>query len=334
MAKKKKIASKKYLIGIDIGGTKILAGLLRPDFSVITTEKIKVEPHRGLSIFIKMLNSLISELLSENDLTYKNILAIGVGCPGIIDPETGVVHVSPNLAFLKQYSLRAALQKSFHVPVSVENDVNAGLYGEQQFGAAKNAKHVLGIFLGTGVGGALIFDGKLYRGFTLAAGEIGHTFMNLPFGLDGGPRPTLENMTGRLAIASEAGLLLLKQKAPHLYKDVGTDLKSIKSGALVRAVKAGDSEIKKLLQSKAHVLGISMANAVNLLSPQLIVLGGGLIEALGHLIVPEADRTMRHYAMPDLARPVKVCAAKLGDHAVLLGAAKLAFDLTERKKKK
>jgi len=329
MANKKKALSKKYLIGIDIGGTKILAGLLRSDFSIVATEKVKVEPQRGLSVFIKMLNTTIQELLLENDLTSKNIFSMGVGCPGIIEPKSGVIQISPNLAFLKKYHLKSALQKSLRVPVAVENDVNAGLYGEQQFGAAKNAKHVLGIFLGTGVGGALILNGELYRGFTQAAGEIGHTFMKLPFGEEE-IRPTLENMTGRLALASDAGLLLLKQKSPHLYKDVGTDLKNLKSGAFMRAVKAGDLEIKKLIQAKARVLGISMANAVNLLSPELIVLGGGLVEALGSLIVPEAEKTMRHYAMPDLVRPVKVCAAKLGDHAVMLGAAKLAFDLMKK----
>ena len=325
MPKKKKPSSKKFLIGLDIGGTKILAGLLRPNFTVMATAKIKVEAHRGRSFFINTIESLIQQLLEDYNLTSKNLIAMGAGCPGIIDPDTGIVHVSPNLSFLKKCPLKAILQRKLRVPVAVENDVNAGLYGEQQFGAAKKAKHVLGIFLGTGVGGGLIFDGKLYRGLTRAAGEIGHTFMNLPWG-GNEPLPTLENMTGRLALASEAGLLLMKQKAPHLYKETGTDLRGLKSGAFARSIRAGDGEIKKLIQAKAQVLGISMANAVNLLSPELIVLGGGLIEALGTLIIPEAEKTMRQFAMPDLVRPVKVRAAKLGDHAVMLGAAKLAWD--------
>ncbi len=328
MSQKKKSSAKKFLIGLDIGGTKILAGLLRPDFSVITTIKMKVEPHRGLIVFIKMLTIAIEDLLDDNGLVSKNVIAMGVGCPGIIDPDTGVVQVSPNLLFLKKCPLKSILQKKLHIPTTLENDVNAGLYGEQQFGAAKNAKYVLGVFLGTGVGGGLIFDGKLYRGLTRAAGEIGHTFVNLPFGAEG-VLPTLENMTGRLALASEAGLLLMKQKAPRLFRDVGTDLKNLKSGALARAVRAGDTEVKKLIQAKARVLGVSMANAVNLLSPELIVLGGGLIEALGFLIIPEAEKTMRQFAMPDLVRPVKVRAAMLGDHAVMLGAAKLALEIVK-----
>jgi len=325
MAKKKTKSTKKYLIGIDIGGTKILAGLIRPNFTVVDTEKLKVEPHRGLGVFVKSIASAVNELLIENDLTLKDIAAVGAGCPGVIDPKTGVVQISPNIAFLKKCPLKMILQKTFKVPAFVENDVNAGIYGEQQFGAAKRAQHVLGIFLGTGVGGGLILDGKLYRGFTQAAGEIGHTFMNLPFG-SGFIRPTLENMTGRLALASEAGLLLMKQKAPHLYKDVGTDLRSLKSGAFARAIREGDTEVRSLIQAKARVVGISMANAVNLLSPELIVLGGGLVEALGSIILPEAEKTMRQFAMPDLVRPVKVRPALLGDYAVMLGAAKLAFD--------
>lgn len=323
MAKKK--SSKKFLIGIDIGGTKVLAGLLRPDFSIVATQKLKVEAHRGRAHFFNELTSAIDELLVENELTLKNLSAIGVGCPGIIDPVTGIVRISPNISFLKNCPLKKILRKKFRVPVAVENDVNAGLYGEQQFGAAQNAKHVVGIFLGTGVGGALIFDGKLYRGFTQAAGEIGHTFMNIPSSLDE-PRPTLENMTGRLAISADAGWLLMKQKAPALFKNTGTDLKNLKSGALARSVRAGDLEIKKMIQAKARVLGIAMANVVNLVSPELIVLGGGLTEALHAVIVPEAEKTMRAYAMQDLVRPVKVRAAKLGDFAVMLGAAKLAID--------
>ncbi len=323
MAKKKN--SKKFLIGIDIGGTKVLAGLLKPDFSIVATQKLKVEAHRGRAHFFNELTSAIDELLVENELTLKNLTAIGVGCPGIIDPATGVVRVSPNISFLKNCPLKKMLKKKFRVPVAVENDVNAGLYGEQQFGAAKNAKHVVGIFLGTGVGGALIFDGKLYRGFTQAAGEIGHTFMTIPSSQDE-PRPTLENMTGRLAISADAGWLLMKQKAPALFKNTGTDLKNLKSGALARSVRAGDLEIKKMIQAKARVLGIAMANVVNLVSPELIILGGGLTEALHMVIIPEAEKTMRAYAMQDLVRPVKVRAAKLGDYAVMLGAAKLATD--------
>ncbi len=325
MPKNKKAATKKFLIGIDIGGTKVLAGLIRPDFSVVTTQKLKVEPHRGRAFFIKMLTSAVEALFVENGLTQKNLLGIGVGCPGIIQPGTGVVEISPNIGFLKNCPLKAIFEKTFKVRVAVENDVNAGLYGEQQFGAAKNTKHVVGIFLGTGVGGALIFDGKIYRGFTQAAGEIGHTFMNLPFAAEE-PRPTLENMTGRLAIASDAGWLLLKQKAPHLFKSAGTDLKQLKSGALAKAIRAGDSELRALIHSKARILGIAMANVVNLLSPELIVLGGGLVEALQDVVIPEAEKTMRQFAMKELVKPVKVRAAKLGDYSVMLGAAKLAAE--------
>ena len=111
------------------------------------------------------------------------------------------------------------------------------------------------------------------------------------------PRPTLENMTGRLAIAADAGWLLLKQKAPHLFKDAGTDLRQLKSGALARAIRSGDIEIRNLIQAKARILGIAMANAVNLLSPELIVLGGGLVEALQAVVLPEAEKTMRQYVI-------------------------------------
>ena len=215
----------------------------------------------------------------------------------------------------------------------LENDANAGLYGEWKLGAAKGYRNVAGIFLGTGVGGAFILDGRLYRGATGAAGEIGHTFLGAPTLIDADEKiSTVEGLLGRLRIASEAGLLILKQKAPKLYHEAGYDIRKIKSKMLKLSIKRGDDAIRDLMLQKAKVLGLAMANLVNLLNPEVIVLGGGLIEALGSEIIPEARDIMKKFAMAPIVKSVRVQKAKLGDDSILLGAAQLALDhLKERK---
>jgi glucokinase len=234
---------------------------------------------------------------------------------------------SPNIPFLKNMSLGLELRQALGVNVEIENDVNAGLYGEHQFGAAAGYSNVAGIFMGTGIGGAFIFNDKLYRGATGSAGEVGHLLID-PLGPLCGcsRRGCLEAMAGRLAVASEAVAMAAKQQAPKLFKEFGTDIREIKSSALAKAIKDGDHSVEDLIKRKSRLVGIAMANIVNLLNPDLIVLGGGMVEAMQHIIIKEAMRSMREHVMPPLSKTVKVVAAKLKDFAIVMGAAKLAWD--------
>jgi len=323
------LSRRPYLIGLDIGGTKILAVLFDRKFKIIGEKKLRVEPHLGKNGFFKTLQEAVDGLLDEAKVKLKTVAAVGAGCPGIISNPEGRVELSPNLAFLKGCRLRKEFTGFWGVPAVVDNDVNFGLYGEQQFGAARGAQHVAGVFLGTGVGGAFIFNGKIYSGFTGAAGEIGHTYLRPPFEAAGqvqAEASTVEGMLGRLAISAEASLLLMRQQAPALFESAGYDVKRIKSKALVRAIQQGDTALQELIESKARVLGVVMANLVNLLSPQLIVLGGGVIEALGAYMIPEARRIMKELAMPPLVKAVRVVPAALKDYAIAMGAAKAALD--------
>lgn len=326
--------TKQYYIGIDLGGTKILTGLLNSRFEVCEEKKSKVDAQKGEKAFMKTIADDIKFVLDKAKLNKKHLRAIGIGCPGMIQLPQGIIQISPNISFLKNFPLREKIARSMRVPVIVENDVNAGLYGEHQFGAAKGYSEVVGIFLGTGVGGGLILNGELYRGASGAAGEIGHMLISAPSLLN---HPlsgeTIETQLGRLRIASEAGLLCLKQKAPALYKSVGYDIKKIKSGSLAKSIEAGDKAVLDLIVQKAQLLGASMASVVNLLSPQLIVLGGGLMEAMPEIILPEARKSMKQLAMPPLVKGVKVAAAKLQDYAIVKGAAKLAADTLNSKRR-
>jgi len=318
---------RKYLVGIDVGGTKILVLLLDKNFRVRQRLKMRFDANKGEKHFYRILTGGIEELVLASGIKKKQIGAIGVGCAGMVRTEKGVVSLSPNIRFMKNYPLGPKLRKSFGVPALVENDVNAGLFGEHQFGSARGYDHVAGIFPGTGVGGALICHGKLYRGAFGMAGEVGHMFLSLADLVHGGPyRGTLENMIGRTTIASEAAALAARQRAPHLYSAVGSDVRKIKSKVLAKSIKAGDTEVRQLLLFKARTLGLAMANLVNIMNPELIVLGGGLIEAMGKVIVSEARNVMKRFAQRPNAAGVKVKTAALGDDAVAMGAAKLAFD--------
>lgn len=319
--------STKYKIGVDVGGTKMLAGVLSPAGKVISSLKAKTVVEEGEQYFMDTLAELIRRALEEAKLTTADIDGIGIGSPGIIDAEKNFIISSPNIPFLSGFPLGKRVQKYFPVKVAVENDVNTGLYGEWQCGAAKGYKHVAGFFLGTGIGGALILDGKLYRGANGAAGEFGHICIE-----PGGPacgcgkNGCLEAISGRLAVAASAAAIASRGHASNLLAKAGTDIRNIKSGAMAKAIKAGDTKILELVQQRSRKLGQAMGMIVNALNPELIVLGGGMVEALGDIIVPEAEKAMHDHTVPALAGTVKVVPATLGDYAIVIGAAKMVAD--------
>ena len=327
MPNKTKPTKKKWIIGVDIGGTKVLTTLLNSRYEIVATYKAKMEVHKGANFFLDLVSEGIDEVLELMGGRRDQIRCIGLGCPGLIQAD-GSISLSPNIPFLKNFPLAKKIRSRFRTHVSVANDVNAGLYGEQQFGAAAGADHVVGIFLGTGVGGAMILNGEIYLGARGGAGEIGHTFLNLPFIHDqkSGRKETVEGMLGRLRIASEAALLGMQQKVPTLSKAVGGDLRKIKTKTLKKSLQALDPGMVQLMTEKSEVLGIVLANIVNLLNPEKIVLGGGVIEGLGSFMIPIARQKMRQTALGPLVRGTRVVAASLGDYAVALGAAKLSED--------
>jgi len=319
--------SKKYSIGIDLGGTKILAALFDEKFRRQSEIKFKTKPEKGLNFLLRTLQKSVKDLLKEAEVKPAQIAGIGVGCPGIIDVKRGVVITSPNIGFLKNYPLGPKLSRLTGLPVVLGNDVKTGLYGEHQFGAAKGFSNVIGIFIGTGIGGALILNNEIYMGASGGAGEIGHMLVD-PIGsfCGCGRRGCLEAMAGRVAIASEAAALAAKQQAPSIWKETEARVPAIKSSVLAKSVKARERSIEIMLKAKARLVGQIMADLVNVFNPAMIVLGGGLVEALPELIVREAERQMRLEAMPILAKTVKVVPARLKDHSVSMGAAKRAWD--------
>ncbi len=315
-------------LGIDIGGTKSLYVLFDDRFEVVADEKLPTHPGKGgAGAFTAAMRRAVRGLLEAADKRGLEVRAVGVGCAGDIDLRKGVVRSAPNVAFLEDYPFRERLEKLTGARVFVGNDVQAGLYGELRLGAARGGRHVIGIFLGTGVGGAIIIDGRLHRGASGLAGDIGNYLVHPGTSAVRPHREVLDNVASRPAIAGEAAALAAKRRAPRLRAEVGTDVTDIKSSDLAEAIRGGDKAVEKLVRSRASVLGAAISNLVDFLNPDTVVLGGGLVEAMPRLLRREVRKAIDANATPKAARAARVVVARLHDHAVAAGAAKLALDM-------
>jgi glucokinase len=316
-------------IGIDVGGTKTLFTLFDSSFALKDEIKLKT-PQKSRSDFQRALLDSVEKLSRAAARRKIELSGIGVGCAGSIDTKEGVVRHSPNLPKIANFSFTDTLGK-FAPIISVHNDVNAALYGELKLGAAVGYKHVIAVFIGTGIGGAIAIDGKLYLGASGHAGDIGH-YLVQPFGpLAGSERHgVLDDVSSRIAIAGEAAVLAAKQWAPHLSKAAGTDILNIKSKALASAIKKGDKSIEELVRSRAQIVGIVLSNLVDFLNPQLVLVGGGLTDAIPELVRSEIAVGIDGHATADAKKNLVVAATALKGRAVAAGAAKMAFDFRKR----
>jgi len=313
-----------HVIGVDIGGTKILALVLDRSFKILGQCRKKIRTNKNNDRAEDRVVKVIQEALDNSGVDA--IAGIGVGSPGPLDPETGVIIDTPNLAW-KDFPLGPMLSETFGVPVTVDNDVNMGTYGEWKFGPVKKCKNVLGIFPGTGIGGGLIIEGKMYRGFTGAAGEVGHMTVDIGGPYCGcGKRGCLEAVASRTAIAQQVAALAARGDAPYVFSQCGADLLKIRSGMLVRAIQEGDAMVEGVVRNAAYYVGIAVGNLVNVLSPEAVILGGGLVEAMPDLYLDEVKKAMKDHAMPFLRKRVRIMPAALGDNAVALGAAALIVE--------
>jgi len=310
----------RYIMGFDMGATKMLCAVLDESYKVIVKNKTRTKGSGNDEIFSTICRC-IDECLAKLPTDAPRPDGLGIACPGPIDEVNGVVHSAPNVG-VENFPLRRLLEERYALPVRLENDVNAGVYGEFVAGAARGRQHVIGLFPGTGLGGGIIMNGKLYAGATGGAGEIGHMTVQTDGRACGcGGYGCLEALASRSAIAKDAVAAAAGGDAPTLYAEVGTEFKKVTSGVLKRSVDGGDLAVKRIVERAAYFLGIGMANCVNIFNPELIVIGGGLVEKFGAEYLGVAERVMRERAMASLVDTVVVAASELGDYATVVGAA-------------
>lgn len=324
---------KRFWLGFDLGGTKMMATVFDEGFKARASHRTKTKAREGAKAVLDRVIETIGEALAEAGVKKDELGGIGVGCPGPLDLDRGIILEAPNLGW-SNVPLKDTLEKAFKCPVVIANDVDAGTYGEYRFGAAQKARCALGVFPGTGIGGACVYEGRLLRGKTSSCLEIGHLQVQPEGRVCGcGQRGCLETVASRLAISAEAASAVFRGEAPRLLEIAGTDLASIKSGALAKAVEAGDAVVERIVRNAARHLGGAIAGVVNLLAPDVVVLGGGLVEAMPELILGEVRKTVDARAMKTFLKSLKIVTAQLGDDATAMGSAALAAEQTGPKSK-
>lgn len=313
-----------------MGGTKILSSVLNSKQGIVSKVKKATDVHEGQETYIKKLAEIIFETAKSADLKMEQIKAVCLGVPGAVNPITGIIGVAPNLG-IKNYNIKEELQKEIPVPVLIENDVNLAALGINKFGIAKDAKNILVVYIGTGIGGALVFDKKLYRGTNFYAGEIGHMLVDKNGPVCGcGKKGCLEAIASRSAIVKNIEKDIKAKKQTKITKLVPKG-KQIKSKALANAVKLNDRITIKHVTQACKVIGTELANITNLLNVDLIVLGGGLVEALDKFVLPIIKKSYKLNALKDSAKGTAIKATKLGEDAALLGGIVLAEEFLKVK---
>ena len=318
----------KAWVGFDLGGTKMLAAVFDRKLSVTGRCKRNTKAFLGPATGLERIVRTIREALADAQCDAGDVGAIGIGCPGLVDPDNGILLDPANLGW-RDLPVRKPLEKEFGCPVVVANDVDAGVYGEYAEGAARKARCALGVFPGTGIGGGCVYEGRILTGSGRSCLELGHMQV-VPGGArcGCGQRGCLETVASRLAISAEAVKAAFRGQAPHLVERCGMDLSEVRSGDLAAAIAAGDREIERIVRDAAAWLGLGLANVVNLLAPDVVVLGGGLVEAMPKLYLQQVESTARKRVMSSLAHAFKVVVSALGDNAVVVGAAAWARDRT------
>ncbi|MCC6758411.1 MAG: ROK family protein [Candidatus Omnitrophica bacterium] len=312
----------KFFIGIDVGGTKIAAAAVSANGKILSRKKIATPPASKPSAILKLIISLVDQVLVESGLPMQNLGGLGLGLPGIVDKNNHIL-ATPNID-LAGFPLCEKLKKKFRVKIAAGNDVNLGLLGEQWLGAGQKADDIIGIFPGTGVGGAIIIDDKLVTGTQGAAAEIGHMIMMMD-----GPRCNcgnhgcLEAFAGRWAIERDIRAAMQKGRKSLISGLMDGKQGPIKSKFLKNALAAKDPITVDVMTRAAKTLGLACINVRHIFNPQLIILGGGVIEACGDFLLPIINKTF--HTDPFFAKidKCKIVTSKLGDDAVILGAVAL-----------
>ncbi|MBA2468348.1 MAG: ROK family protein [Chloroflexia bacterium] len=322
----------RHAIGVDFGGTKVLAAVVNVENGkVVGTGKKRTSAGDGPDNLMKRIYATCDAALNDAGLSIEDVEGIGVGIAGQVDAERGLLIGTANLSrSVVDLPMAERITERYGVPAQIRNDVQIAAVGELSFGAGKGIDDFVCIFVGTGIGGAIIQHGALVKGYTGNAGELGHTTVDIEGRICGcGGRGHLESYASRTAItAALLGELRRGHKSilSELLPDVdpaapgGT---AIRSGILSKAVKSKDDVAVQIVTSAATYLGYGLASIINFQNPQRIILGGGVIEAVD-LLFETADRVARREAFPYAGERVEIVRAALGDNSGVVGAAVIA----------
>ncbi len=312
-----------YWLGVDLGGTKILSAVFDDDLKLLAKSKQPTGAADGPAGVVGRVVQGVDAVLKEAGIDPGRVRGMGLGVPGQINIGTTTVKFAPNLDW-HDVDIAPLLPASWTWPVALENDVRMGTYGEFAFGAAKGARNVFGVFVGTGVGGGLILNGELYTGFNGNAGEVGHVIVHWRRG------SSLESVAGRKYMMKRAKEMLddAPKRVRKEWKHV--DLGKVRSSELAEFYLKDDPVAVQLVDDGARALGAAIGSVVNLLSPEVVVIGGGVTGALGDTYIERIWEIAQRYTLPGAAADVRCVPAALGDDSGIVGCAAYARSRTAR----
>lgn len=308
-------------IGIDVGGTNVKIALVNDKGSIIYSNSIPTRAEMGYEYTINNMKEAIRDLLKETKTAAKDIEGMGFGFPGQIDCKKGIVRLAPNIPGWVEVPIAEIMEKEFKIPTRVDNDVRCAALGELNFGAGVGCENLICITVGTGIGSGLIINGKLVRGASNAAGEIGHIKLDM----NGGPlcgcgdRGCLEAFASGPSIVALAEEYIKGGKSTK-YRELANP--DITPYIVSEAAKQGDPVAKRIFTIVGKYIGVGLASVVNLLNPEKIIIGGG-VAAAGDILMNPIKETLVKRAMPIAGSTVQVVPAQLGNTAGVIGASLL-----------
>lgn len=305
-----------YIVGTDLGGTKIATALTDTDSKILKYDTYPTHPERGAERIVEEMADSI--LRVTEGLPREAVLGVGVACAGLVTSD-GIVEYSPNLGWCR-LPLRDLLEQRLPWKVYLQNDVNMAALGEWHYGVAKNHRHVVCLFVGTGIGGGLILDGRLYVGSQGFAGETGHTSIWWNGPLDScGNLGCIESLASGTAMTRRARELILEGRGTRMMEIVDGSLDELRVEVIAQAAGEGDAAAREIIQTTGEYLSTAVANLINLLNPELVVLGGGVIRGIPDLIRMVREGVDRR-ALQAPARGVEIVEAQFGREAPAIGA--------------
>lgn len=308
----------KYYLGIDLGGTNIAAGVVNQEYKIVGSKKVPTNRQRPAEEIVKDIALTAMEAVKDAGLDMEMIESVGIGSPGTVDSERGVIEYANNLDF-RDLPIADMLYQKLRRPVFAENDANAAAYGEFLAGSAKGAKHAVCITLGTGVGGGIIIDGRIYSGFNFAGAELGHTVIDM-----NGPLCTCGRRGCFEVFSSATGLIRMTKEAMEAHPEsIMHDMMGDHvSGRLAfNAMRAGDIAAKEVVDKYISCLAAGIANTINIFQPQILCIGGGVCNEGDALLIPLKDKVFREIYTKNGSRNTEIVIASLGNDAGIIGAA-------------
>jgi len=313
------------VLAIDLGGTKILTAIISNEGQVMAKEYSPTLPGEGPQSVIKRILSAIDHILNQISIDLSQLDSISIAAAGAIDFEKGLITSSPNLPGWHDVPLRDIVREKYKVNTFLINDASAAALGEHHFGVGQGVNNLILLTVGTGIGGGIIINGKLYFGASGSAGEIGHMTIDV-----NGPKCNcgntgcLETLASGTAVAKEAIRRIREGEKSSLTEIVGGKVENITAEKVAIAAQSGDSLASEVILKAATYLGVGMVNLVNIFNPELIIIGGGMAK-MGDLLLNPARQVVRERAFQLSAQAARIVPAQLGNDAGVLGAAVFAF---------